>query len=104
MVMMKKYHKTGGKIGKPAYRTPSSFRGRVFKAVSSIPRGKVLTYREVAKRAGNPGASRAVGNLLKQNYDPKMPCHRVVRADGKIGGYNRGEKLKVKKLKEEGII
>jgi len=64
----------------------------------------VLTYREVAKRAGNPGASRAVGNLLKQNYDPKMPCHRVVRADGKIGGYNRGEKLKVKKLKEEGII
>ena len=98
---MRNYHKTGGKKGRLGYRTPSSFRAKVFKIVASIPRGKMLTYSEVAKLAGNPGASRAVGNILAKNYDPKIPCHRVIRSDGKIGGYNGGEKLKIKKLKEE---
>lgn len=62
----------------------------VFRIVAKIPRGQVLTYKQVAERAGSPRASRAVGNLLSKNYDPKIPCHRVIRSDGKPGGYNRG--------------
>ena len=77
------------------------FKEKVFDVVKSIPKGFVLTYKEVAKKAGSPKAFRAVGNILNTNYDPKIPCHRVIRSDGKTGGYNRGAKLKVKKLKEE---
>jgi methylated-DNA-[protein]-cysteine S-methyltransferase len=98
---MGKHAKTGKMPGKPGCRTPSSFRAKVFKIVSSIPAGKMLTYSEVAKRAGRPKAQRAVGNILAKNFDPKIPCHRVIRSDGKIGGYNRGRKLKINKLKEE---
>jgi O6-methylguanine-DNA--protein-cysteine methyltransferase len=58
---MKNYHKTGGKKGRPAYRTPSSFRAKVFKIVSSISEGKMLTYKQVASKAGSPKAFRAVG-------------------------------------------
>ncbi len=62
-----------------------------------------MTYGQVAKLAGNPGAARAVGNILNKNYDPAIPCHRVIRADGKIGGYNRGEKQKIKLLQREKV-
>lgn len=82
----------------------TSFKQNVFAVVAKIPRGKTLTYKEVARRAGSPGASRAVGNILKTNYDPKIPCHRVVRSDDKIGGYNRGTKRKTELLREEGAI
>lgn len=68
----------------------SRFGRRVFTVVRKIPRGKTMTYGEVARRAGRPRAYRAVGNILSKNYDPKIPCHRVVRADGNLGGYNRG--------------
>ena len=71
-----------------------SFITRVLAVVRNIPRGKALTYREVAKRAGKPNAYRAVGNILGKNYDPKIPCHRVIRSDGKLGGYNRGVRKK----------
>ena len=67
-----------------------TFTERVKQIVKRIPRGTVFTYLEVAKLAGSPNASRAVGSIMKKNFDPKIPCHRVVRADGKIGGYNRG--------------
>ncbi|MDD2758244.1 MAG: MGMT family protein [Patescibacteria group bacterium] len=80
-----------------------TFTQKVKSVVAKIPRGRVLTYTEVAKRAGRPKAARAVGNILSKNYDPKIPCHRVVRSDGKIGGYNRGVKLKIQKLKNEGV-
>ena len=70
--------------------------------VRKIPKGSVLTYGQVAARAGNAKAARAVGNILNQNYDEQIPCHRVVRADGKLGGYNRGASEKRKKLKREG--
>lgn len=63
-----------------------------------------MTYSEVARRAGRPGASRAVGNILNKNHDPAVPCHRVVRSDGSAGGYNRGEREKIRKLKAEGVI
>ena len=67
-----------------------SFSDRVYNVVRKIPRGKVMTYAEVAKKAGNPKAVRAVGYWMSKNYDPKIPCHRVIRSDGTIGDYNRG--------------
>lgn len=81
-----------------------SFTQKVLEVVSKIPKGKTLTYKEVAQKAGNPKAYRAVGNILNKNYDPKIPCHRVVRSDGKVGGYNRGEKKKLALLKKEKAI
>lgn len=60
-----------------------------------------MTYGQVAKMAGYPKASRAVGSILNKNYDKDIPCHRVIRSDGKIGGYNRGHSEKVRLLREE---
>lgn len=80
------------------------FRTAVHNVVRNIPEGKTLTYKEVALLAGHPGAYRAVGTLLSQNYDSTIPCHRVIRSDGKLGGYNRGPELKVKRLTEEGAL
>lgn len=78
-----------------------TFRERVLAVVRNIPRGEVLTYQEVAARAGNARAARAVGSVLKTNYDPAIPCHRVVRSDGTLGGYNRGSEQKVALLRKE---
>lgn len=81
------------------------FRERVLKIVGKIPKGQVLTYGEVAKRAGSPLAARAVGTIMKANYDPDIPCHRVIRSDGKIGNYNRGGSVKkTTLLRNEGAI
>ena len=81
-----------------------TFREKVFEVVRRISRGKVLTYRQVAARAGSPDASRAVGNILKTNFDPKIPCHRVILSDGRMGGYNRGgAKKKLAILKKEEV-
>ena len=81
-----------------------TFTEKVLGVVRKIQKGKVFTYKEVAKRAGNINASRAVGSILKKNYNPEIPCHRVIRSDGLIGEYNRGRDLKIKKLKMEGAI
>lgn len=78
------------------------FGERVLKIVKGIPRGTVLTYKEVAERAGRTGAYRAVGNMVRGNYNPAIPCHRVIRSDGKPGGYNRGARKKVELLRREG--
>ena len=75
-----------------------TFKESVYKVVQSIPKGKTRTYKEVAQLAGRPKAYRAVGNILNGNYDPKIPCHRVIRSDGQTGGYNRGAKNKEKIL------
>lgn len=68
----------------------ASFSDRVKTVVRRIPKGKTLTYKQVAAKAGKPGAARAVGIIMSHNFDPTVPCHRVVRSDGKIGNYNRG--------------
>ncbi len=81
-----------------------TFTQKVLEIVRKIPKGKVLTYKQVAKLAGSPNAARAVGSVLKQNYDPKIPCHRVVRSDGVVGEYNRGRVNKIKLLKAEGAL
>ena len=81
------------------------FLKKVFAVVAKIPKGQVMTYAGVAKKAGFPGASRAVGTVLSKNYDPKIPCHRVIRSDGKIGEYNRGgPSAKRAILKKEGAL
>lgn len=81
------------------------FQKLVRDAVRQIPKGETKTYAEVARAIGHPGAARAVGTVMKHNYDPTVPCHRVVRSDGKIGDYNRGgRKRKEALLKEEGAL
>ncbi len=81
----------------------NSFKEKVLRVVTKIPKGKTLSYKEVAKRAGRPRAYRAVGSILNKNYDSQIPCHRVIRADGKAGGYNRGTRKKIQILKKEGV-
>ncbi|MEI8104065.1 MAG: MGMT family protein [Candidatus Moraniibacteriota bacterium] len=67
-----------------------TFTEKVLDIVRGIPKGKTLTYAEVALQAGNPGAVRVVGSIMKKNYDPTVPCHRVIHSDGRVGDYNRG--------------
>ena len=81
-----------------------TFRQKVLAYVSTIPKGSVATYGYVAKQAGKPKAARAVGAILKTNFDPKIPCHRVIRSDGSLGEYNRGASKKRTLLKKEGAI
>ncbi|HCC83696.1 TPA: 6-O-methylguanine DNA methyltransferase [Candidatus Uhrbacteria bacterium] len=78
-----------------------AFTEAVYQVVAGILPGEVLTYKEVAQLAGRPRAYRAVGNILNKNYDPAIPCHRVVRSNGQTGGYNRGAEVKRKKLEDE---
>ncbi|MDQ3982007.1 MAG: methylated-DNA--[protein]-cysteine S-methyltransferase [Actinomycetota bacterium] len=78
---------------------------RVLRATAAIPFGKVSTYREVARKAGNPAASRAAGNALGSNPIPVVvPCHRVVRTGGGLGGYGGGLHIKELLLKLEGAL
>ncbi|HEY4502381.1 MAG TPA: MGMT family protein [Candidatus Paceibacterota bacterium] len=82
-----------------------TFKERVLQVVREIPQGSTLTYTDVAARAGSPRAARAVGNIMKANYDKTVPCHRVIKADGSVGDYNRGgRKQKIKLLKEERVL
>ena len=87
-----------------AQKPKHSFSERVYEYVRTIPEGETCTYQEVARAAGSPNAYRAVGNILNKNYDPTIPCHRVVRSDGVPGGYNRGVVQKQRLLKQEGAI
>ena len=82
-----------------------TFKQNVIDVVKKIPKGGVMTYGEVAKRAGNGKASRVVGTIMAKNADTTVPCHRVIRADGSVGEYNglRG-KNKETILKEEGVM
>lgn len=81
------------------------FTDKVREVVKNIPKGKTLTYKEVAKKTGSPKAFRVVGSIMKANFDKSIPCHRVVRSDGKVGQYNRGgERAKKLLLQKEGAI
>jgi methylated-DNA-[protein]-cysteine S-methyltransferase len=82
----------------------TEFQERALKLVSKIPRGKVATYKELARALGRPRAWRAVGNALAKNPRPGVvPCHRVVRSDGRVGDYSLGRERKEKLLGEEGV-
>jgi O-6-methylguanine DNA methyltransferase len=83
----------------------TSFANDVRAAVRQIPKGETKSYAEVAQAIGRPGAARAVGTVMKNNYDSSVPCHRVIRSDGTTGAYNRGGPLKKRALlKAEGAI
>lgn len=74
------------------------FSKKVLTIVRKIPKGRVLTYAEVARRAGNLRAARAVGNILSKNCNPAIPCHRVIKSDGGLGNYNRGSSTQKRKI------
>ena len=81
-----------------------NFSEKVYKVISRIPGGKISTYKEVAKVL-NCKAYRAVGNALNKNpYAPKVPCHRIINSNGRVGGFASGIKAKIKILEKEGII
>ncbi len=82
----------------------NTFKDRVREVVRRIPKGETLSYGEVALRIGNPKAARAVAQIMSRNYDPKIPCHRVICANGALGGYNRGGIIaKQNILRREGV-
>ncbi|MBP7671047.1 MGMT family protein [Candidatus Gracilibacteria bacterium] len=67
-----------------------NFTATIHEIVQKIPAGQTMTYKQVATLAGNPRAARAVGMIMSKNFNPEIPCHRVIRSDGSLGGYNRG--------------
>ena len=90
-----------------AFKDYPPFYAKVWKIVSGIPEGKLLTYGQVAKLAGKPRAARAVGRALGANpFAPIVPCHRVIRKDGSMGGYSAkgGVRKKIMMLTKEGAL
>jgi methylated-DNA-[protein]-cysteine S-methyltransferase len=86
-----------------AWNGLTPFQREVYLAVSRIPRGQTRSYQWVAKAIGRPGAARAVGNALNRNpFAPRVPCHRVIRADGALGGFAGGPARKRRLLLQEG--
>jgi len=82
-----------------------TFAEHVRDVVRQIPKGETRSYGEVARAIGHPGAARAVGTVMKNNFDSSVPCHRVIRADGRLGEYNRGgEAAKRALLEQEGAL
>jgi O-6-methylguanine DNA methyltransferase len=83
--------------------TPVPFSRRVLSLVRRIPPGRVATYGDIARLAGRPRAARAVGNVMRGCNRPDVPCHRVIAAGGRLGGYGGSEMLKRSLLLAEGI-
>lgn len=82
----------------------TDFGSRVRQVVRRIPHGRVATYGDVAAAAGRPRAHRAVGNIMRTTSDSSIPCHRVIAAGGKLGGYGRDLFAKRALLLDEGVI
>lgn len=86
-------------------KTKKSFPQEVYDLTRLIPRGRVTTYKIIAQKLKKLEAARAVGNALNKNPDaPQIPCHRVIRTGGEVGGFAGGQKKKIAILKKEGII
>src|SRR5206468_13120190 len=85
-------------------RSATDFSRRVLSVIRRVPPGRVASYGEVAKLAGRPRAARAVGNIMKTCGRPDVPCHRVIAAGGRLGGYGGSETLKRSLLAAEGVI
>jgi O-6-methylguanine DNA methyltransferase len=83
----------------------TEFEKEVLAVLRRVPAGRVTTYKEIAMAVGRSAAVRAVGNALNKNpYAPAVPCHRVVRSDGSVGGYAKGTKKKIGILRKEGVM
>jgi methylated-DNA-[protein]-cysteine S-methyltransferase len=77
---------------------------KILALTAQIPRGKITTYKLLGAKAGNEKSSRACGNALNKNTQPiTIPCHRVVKSNGEVGGYAFGAEKKIELLKNEGI-
>jgi methylated-DNA-[protein]-cysteine S-methyltransferase len=107
---LRRYFESGRLTGRPVKLDLSGvgeFRAGVYEALREIPPGETVTYAELARRVGRPGAHRSVGTALSRNPVPVfVPCHRVVRTDGGMGGFTAegGIELKRKMLELEGAI
>ena len=78
---------------------------KIYKKLLEVPKGKITTYGELAKAVGLKNGQRVVGKIMNKNpYPVIIPCHRVVKSDGKVGGYAYGEEIKSDMLIREGII
>ncbi len=82
-----------------------TFTENVLDVVRAIPKGQTRTYAQVAAAAGSPNAARAVGSIMKKNYLPDVPCHRVITSSGAVGNYNRGGAVQKRALlRKEGAV
>ena len=84
-------------------RPPTVFARRVLALLRRVPPGRVVTYGDLARLAGKPGAARAVGNIMREAREPGLPYHRVITAGGRLGGYGGHEGLKQALLRQEGL-
>ena len=82
----------------------TKFQSECYEALKKVPKGKVITYAGLAREIGKPKAHRAVGNAMNKNpFAPKVPCHRVVKSNGELGGFADDINIKIKRLHEEGV-
>ena len=81
------------------------FQSDCYEALKKVPKGKVITYAGLARMIGRPKAHRAVGSAMNKNpYAPQVPCHRVVKSNGDLGGFATDLEVKIKRLQEEGVM
>ena len=81
------------------------FQSDCYEALKKVPQGKVITYAGLARMIGRPKAHRAVGSAMNKNpYAPQVPCHRVVKSNGDLGGFATNIEVKIKRLQEEGVM
>ncbi len=79
----------------------TDFQKRVYEEVKKIKKGQVKSYGQLAKKLKT--SPRAIGQALKKNFNPEIPCHRVIKSNGELGGYNKGIIKKIKLLRSEGV-
>ena len=83
----------------------TKFQSECYEAIKKVPKGKVITYAGLARMVGRPKAHRAVGSAMNKNpYAPQVPCHRVVKSNGDLGGFATDIKVKIKRLQKEGVV
>jgi len=83
----------------------TKFQSECYEALKKVPKGKVITYAGLARIIGRPKAHRAVGSAMNKNpFAPQVPCHRVVKSNGDLGGFATDIKVKIKRLQKEGVV
>ena len=83
----------------------TEFQSQCYEALKKVPKGKVITYSGLAAMIGRPKAHRAVGSTMNKNpFAPEVPCHRVVKSNGDLGGFATDIKVKIKRLQDEGVM
>ncbi len=104
MQAIRRFSRRPKRLSRNGNKGLSEFAYRVYRAVRKIPKGRVATYGQIARGIGKPGSARAVGNALNRNIFSDVPCHRVVHANGDVGGYAWGAGEKIALLEREKIF